>query len=1153
MIPKRFIIYIIAFCVLSAWVQASNITQPQYSGSTLHSYAQNSVLKSGKFVKIQIQESGLYRLTYEDIQGMGVNPANVRIFGYGGALLEQSFQLDKYDDLPELPIYMHKGADGVFNAGDYILFYGQGITQWKQESGKTTFTHTRNFYSNYGYYFVSSDAGVGKRITVSDTVVDTTDAHPITTFHDYGVYEKDLVNLIDPQGSNGGGREFYGETFYQTRSYNFVAQFPNIVTTTPITTRLDVAAAVGNTSSQFILTIDGGQSNSLTVSPLSSSSSYTKAKTAHGTFSLNPTQSTFTLGLRHSVTDNAGKGYLNYISLNVERNLKMHGAAMFFRNASHVQSANNSLYTLASAGTSVKIWNITDPAATYEMPAERVEGNLVFAENNTRLQQFVACDLSQANTLPKPEVVGAVANQNLHALSDIDYLILTHPDFIDQANTLAEAHRTINHLSVAVVTTEQVYNEFSSGTPDATAYRWVMKMLYDRANNGQGQAPRYLLLLGDGTFDNRKILHNSGENKILTYQSKNSTIEPDAYVTDDYFGYLDDNEGLSDVYDKMDIAVGRFPVVTVDQASGIVEKTIRYMQNDHPGNWKNQLCFLGDDGGNGDGYSHMSQMDYVAENAMKKNPSYIAHKIYLDAYTQEISASGEAYPLAKNKLDNLLRQGVLTFMYMGHGGSTGITNESMLTVKEIKELSNENLAFWAFGTCSFGKFDSQIASGAEEVILNPVGGAVGMFTAARTVYAEQNKILLNHLVSNLFDRENGKHLSIGDAIRKAKNAASTTQTNKLSFTYLGDPAVKLSFPDEYNVVTTKINNKDVAVADTLRALSVATIEGEVHDQSGSLVNDFNGTVHITVRDKEQIIITQDNHNEVDEDKHFTFKDRSNTLFNGKVNVTDGAFKLEFMLPKDIKYNYGTGDINYYAYNTTTGEEAQGSFGNFVVGGGTDQVFTDSLGPEMKIYLNSPEFVTEGIVNERPVFFAELSDENGINSVGSGIGHDLMLIVNNSPSTSYILNTQFTTAENDFSRGIVSYKLPELPDGKHTLTFRAWDLLNNSTTKSLTFEVVAGSDPTILSVSSYPNPVNKGGKVNIVIKHDRPEEVLETIVYIYDVSGRIVNVIKEKNANSIQWDMSDLSVHQGLYLYHVKIKTNNSEYTSKTNKIIVVGQ
>lgn len=1121
--------------------QTKSAQSRKATAATIHSYAANSVLASGNFVKIRISQTGIYRLTYSELQAMGISsPANVRIFGYGGAMLNQAFSVAKTDDLPEVAIY-----DG----GDYILFYAQGPVKWTYSSSLKRFTHQNNIYSDYGYYFITSDAGTGKRITTTSTELSADGTLPINTFVDYGLHEQDIINLVDKEkGTAGGGKEFYGETFGNTQSYTFNFSFPNIVeTSTYNRASIDLAVAA-TTSSSFTILTNGGQTRSAIGSILTTSDSYIIAKALSTSYVYTSTTSSPTITLTYNQAGNtSNKAYLNYIEMNAERKLQMSGNAMFFRNPSYTGLSVNSLYKISGASANVQVWNITDPSNIYAMPTTLVGDTLQFVATNSTLQEFVACNLSNAGSLPAPTVIGSVANQNLHALTDIDFVIITHPDFKSQAETLAQAHRDIDNMNVAVVTTDEVYNEFSSGTPDATAYRWIMKMLYDRSNsNSSLRMPSYLLLFGDGTFDNRKKLSTSGENKILTYQATNSLSEVYSYVTDDYFGFLDDSEGDVDVSGRMDIGVGRFCVTTSEQASNVVNKTITYMNNQSKGIWKNQVCFLGDDGNSG---THMRDANTVATSVSDKNRAYQINKIFLDAYLQEVSAAGQTYPLAKNKFDNLLRNGMLMLNYSGHGGATEITNESMLKAKDIRALSNENMALWSFATCSFSKFDATTLSGGEESVLNPVGGSIGILSAARTVFAAQNLTLVKHFNDSLFAHQDGPNNRIGDAVRRAKNATAS-DINKMPFVYIGDPAVRLNFPNKYNVVTETVNGVPATQADTLRALSTAIIAGAVTDQSGNVMTSFNGTVQITVYDKISTITTLNNDGDSGE---LTFTDWQNTIFSGKANVENGRFTISFMIPKDIKYNYGTGRINYYVSESTTGEEGMGYFENFYVGGSNTDFEEEEVGPEMAIYLNSTAFVSGGQVNETPQFLAYIQDENGVNTSGVGIGHDLMLLIDDDPEQYYILNEYFETNEGDFRSGSVKYQLAELEEGKHTLTFRAWDLLNNSTTQTLNFEVVKGLDVTIYSVNSYPNPARQNEQISIKISHDRPNTILETQVYIYDISGRLVYNQTYTSADNIVWNLSDANVLPGIYLYKINIKTEDSEFTSKTNKIIVLGQ
>ena len=1110
--------------------------------TTSHSYAANSILAQGKFVKVRIVNSGIYKLTYEDLASMGVDPANVRIFGYGGNVLDQSFTSTKIDDLPELSIYMNKGADGVFNAGDYVLFYGQGVQKWAYDRTKSIFTHTINSYSKYGYYFVTSDAGTGRKIAPETiSIPESPTINPVTEFLDYQVYEKDLQNLTS------SGKEFYGETFNDVTSYNLPFSFPNPVSANSTTTRLDVAAS-STSASSFSLSLNGAQSKTLSLSAKTQGDNYEQAKGASGVFTFTPQSDAFNFNISYVKSAATSVGYLNYLEVNARRQLIMSGSAMQFQNVDNLGLSAYNQYLLSNANSNVQIWDITDPQNISSISTQPVNGKMSFVDSGNDVKTYIAIDPTAAGDFSKPEILGTVQNQNLHSITQADLVILTNPNFLAQAETLAQAHRDKDNLTVAVVTTDQVYNEFSSGTPDATAYRWVMKMLYDRALNSGGtlNLPKYLLLFGRGSFDNRKVISNSGDNLILTYQAENSLVTTLSYTSDDYFALLDDNEGSQIPANLMDIGVGRFPVTTSQQATDVVNKTIGYINNQDKGSWKNQLCFLADDG---DAALHMKQSDSIAVSIARNFPAYQQDKIYLDAYTQEVSASGQSYPVAKTHLLNLIQTGLFLLDFTGHAGATGLTNESVLSLADVKKLTNTHLPLMIGATCDFLQFDVQGVSGGEQYVLNPYGGGIGILSAARPVYASQNFTLNKLVCDNLFKKQNGKNMRIGDIISYAKNNVGT-EINKLSYMFMGDPAIRLNYPTNYKVVTTKVNESTTFGNDTLKALTVASIQGFIADDNGLKIDNFNGSLHAVIYDKSQRITTLNNEG----DGTLTYSDRPNTLFSGNADVKNGAFSFSFMLPKDIKYNYGGGRINYYAQDDINNTEAQGYFENFTVGG-TNKNFTDETdGPMVNLFLNSEGFVSGDKVNETPLFIAKVSDIDGINTVGSGIGHDIRLTIDQDPTQSYVLNDFFQAAANSYTDGTVNYKLPVMIDGKHTLSFKVCDLLNNSTTASIDFEVLTGLTPQIFSIYNFPNPVKT--KTNIVVKHDRPETILNTNVEIFDLSGRKIWSFTQPNADNISWDLvsSDgRKVKTGIYLYRVSIKTSDSDITSKTNKMLVVEQ
>ena len=1107
--------------------------------ATKHAFTPNSVLAQGKFIKLKIANSGIYKLTFEDLSSMGITPANVRVYGYGGALLNQSFLASKIDDLPEVSIFMNKGSDGVFNAGDYILFYAQGIIRWSYDNAKGMFTHTINSYSEYGYYYVSSDGGTGKKIEPkATTIIANASVYPIEEFTDFNVHEKETINLT------GSGKDFYGESFFESTTLNLTFNSPNTILNNSTKVRLDVAAA-SSVASSFSLSLDGAQTKSLTVAKKTDGDLYERAKAANGMYSFTPTKDALIFNLAYNKSTNTSTGYLNYLEVNTRRLLKMSGNAMQFQNIDYLGYNSNNQYKLSDAGNNVQIWDITDQQNIYSVITEKIDGKLTFTDNGNDVKNYLAIDPT-ITSYPKPDIDGVVANQNLHGLPLVDFVIITHPNFLAEAETLAQAHRDIDNMTVAVATTTQVYNEFSSGTPDASAYRWFMKMLYERANetNNTVDNPKYLLLFGRGSYDNRSLIPNSGQNLILTYQAENSLVETLSYVTDDFFAFLDDNEGTQIPAHLLDIGVGRFPVKSKSEAEDVVNKTIGYMKDTRKGNWKNQLCFLADDG---DGALHMKQADSISSSLSRLYPSYQLNKIYLDAYQQQISASGETYPVARNQFLNLLHSGLFLLNYTGHAGYTGWTNELILNTADIKELSNQNLPLWIGATCDFLQFDREIVSAGEQVILNPVGGGIGILSAARPVYASQNMTINKLVCENLFKNKNGVHYGIGEVISKAKNNVGT-EINKLSYVYMGDPAVQLNYPTSHKIITGKINQNTIFGKDTLRAMSIGTVQGYIADENGNKISGFNGILHGVIYDKAQRITTLNNHN----DGTLIYSDRPNKLFSGKTNVKNGEFTLTFMLPKDIKYNYGGGRINYYANDTINFNEAQGNFENFVIGGTNKTIEFENEGPQISMYLNSPNFISGDKVNEKPLFVANVNDIHGINRVGSGIGHDMLLTIDEDPAKSYLLNDNFESIVNDYTTGTVKYKLPEIEEGKHILTFRVWDLLNNSSSQTIEFEVVKGLTPEIFSIANYPNPAKISTR--IVVNHDRPETILNTMVEIFDLSGRKLWSITKSTADDIEWDLNSSDgkkVKTGVYLYRVTIKFNDTNIYSKINKMLVI--
>lgn len=1129
---KRHIRYILFAILLTACnILYAQVYAPPTPGSgeqSNNTYASTSVLKSGTWLKVRVSKSGLHRLPFEVLRKNGIEPENAHVFGYGGAMISEDFSKQQIDDLPEVNSYISDNS---------LIFYAQGPISWEWTG--TRFHHTVNPYSRYGYYFVTSDNGDGKRI-VPQTSPITNFEVSTNSFLDYQLHEIDTVNLVDRSGKAGGGRDFYGETLGDNHSLKITFSFPNLIAEKNMSL-MTHAAALSLNQSMFNISLNDQQVQSLTIAAKPNDNYVRGVESSRINNKIKSDgDEKQVLTITYIANNSSAFGFLDYVELSGYRQLKMADDILYFSCPEHIGSYSTKQYILKGANANTHVWNITNPLNAYEMQTTIEGDELKFVADNTSLQRFVAVNVTNAS-IPEVEVVGTISNQNLHSLENIEYVVITNELFLTQAQALAQAHAQYEGLTTAVVTDQEVYNEFSSGTPDASAYRRLMKMLYDRAIRNNGIAPRYLQLVGDGTFDNRKILRTSGNNYLLTYQAINSTNETQAYSTDDYFCYLDDSNGMTFMSNTMNISVGRLPVNSVADAEGLVNKLIKYISNETYGNWKNQLLFLADDG---DNTAHVRCADTAAIIVAQNNPNFNINKIYLDAYQQEVSASGESYPLAKNKLENLLNKGVLFFNYCGHAGYTNITNEIVLHVNDIRKMENANQGFWLFATCNFSQYDAQAVSAGEESVLNPNGGAISMLSSCRTVYASDNEVLNRYICEALFanQKNNPSYTNtIGDAIRLGKNQQTYTD-NKLPYILLGDPALRLHYPTDYKVEVTSINDKDMNVQDTLRAVSINTLKGLITDKDGATADDFSGKIQITIFDKMQRISTNDNdQTDPQKVKHYIFRDYPNTLFNGEVDVVNGRWESTFMMPKDIKYNYGLGHIVFYAYDKTNGYEANGWCDNFVVGGSSDILTNDNEGPQITLYMENREFQDGGNVNERPHFYADIYDENGINTVGSGIGHDLLLTIDSDPMQTYIMNDYFTSENNSYQAGQISYRLSTLSDGQHHLTLRAWDLLNNSSTASLNFGVVTGLDPVIFSVLTYPNPVSNSGIVHFDVSHDRPDAVLYTQIEMFDMSGRKVVSYTQQGADGISLSMSDLNVTSGIFIYQIKIRTEQSEY------------
>lgn len=1097
-------------------------------------YASESVLNSGKWVKIQVAEDGIYKLTAADLKKMGFsNLDKVAVYGYGGWPLDEDFSTTYIDDVPEV---------AVWRSADYLLFYGKGPRKWEYSSSDKSFIHTNNPYSNYGYYFVSEKETTGRTMEKAASAAGAT--LQVTTFDDYVLHEEELVSV------NSSGRELYGESFTSTLSRDFTISVPGITNDEGKATLSFISRGNGT----ITMNVDGNALISGSVSVPSDEYEVARELYRERAWMADKGE-TVKVNIGYSTTGHKNV-HLNYFRLQMKRQLKVYDNYTFFRSLS--ARGNASRFVIQGADASTLVFDVTDGVNPQQMETSLNGTELSFSiPASASLREFVVVKPSQ---IKAPVTVGEVANQNLHALPQQDMIIIAQPNFTTQAERLAEAHRTKDNLTVRVVTPESIYNEFSSGTPDATAYRRFMKMFYDRKTS-EADAPKYLLLFGDGSFDNRKLTSAwksvDMSNMLLTYQTENS-LSSQSYVIDDYFGFLDDADNKKSLQNKkLCLGIGRFPIRTVEQATQMVDKVISYMENKNTGSWKNNLCFMADDGSNTDGFmtEHMEFADQLAGYVESEHPEFLVNKLYYDAYKKDMTAG--TYPDVRSGLQKLLKDGLLLFNYTGHGGTTALSDEKVLTQTDINQFTYTHLPVWVTATCDFTRFDDLNTSAGEDVFLNKSSGGIALFTTVRVAYSRPNFPINDNVIRNLFERNNGRRRTLGEVMQATKNTLSSVY--KLGFCLIGDPAVKIAYP-EFGMKVTTVNGQSVdGNSISFKALEKITVEGEVLDASGQLVTDFTGIVNPTVKDSKVTVTCLKNSNK-DDSPAFTFTDYPNTIFIGNDSVRNGKFSFTFTVPKDISYSNLQGKMNLYAVDTESGNEAQGNFDNFIVGGTSDTAETDTIGPEIRaLYLNDTTFVDGGQVNTTPYFVAELWDKSGVNITGSSVGHDMMLVIDESTVLSYNLNSYYELLLGEDGTGIVKFPIPALEPGKHTAEFWVWDILNNSTVRTFTFEVVEGLKPFLFDVIATPGIARE--QVTFHLMHNRPESRMRVGIMVYDLAGRQLWKHEESGTSglfenyTVSWDLTSggARMRPGVYIYRAAISTDNSKDATKARKFIILGE
>jgi hypothetical protein len=1151
-------------------IEISIVNANPSSDRTL-TFADHSVLSEGTWYKVAIARDGVYKMDKSFLNQLGVNsnainPQNINVYGNGGQLLPEDNQDFRYDDLQKCSIFIQGESDGSFNEGDFILFYGKGPDTWKKAYntalGRSVWAHNKHYYSDSAYYYIRIDDVSPKRL-ITLPEVNESETHVVTKFQDYQYIENDLFNLVK------SGREFYGDQFDLNTTSSFNFNFPNISTTEQASLETIVAVRSVGGGSKFKFNV--GDAQLLTQSTTTSGGEISPAAgTDSAEILFIPNGSNINVAVEFQKFNAEAQGWIDYIRINASRNLVMSGNQMRFRDTTQIGAGNIGRFQLGSANavSGLQIWDITD----YTNPA------IITAPiNNSTAEWKLATDVAHEfvafgnNGLLVPSPRGQVANQDLHSLNNIDLIIVSAPGLREAADQLAQIHSDEGQI-VAVVSPQQVFNEFSCGNPDVTAIRMLMKMLYDRAGGNADNLPRNLCLFGDGSYQNNKGWQTFLGNDMIVFESDNSLSPTQSYVSDDYFVLLGDDDTGSQL-DELDAGVGRIPASDLPEALGYVEKVRTYIsQNTNPtgdayclgdengtayGPWRNILTFVSDDqDGNGGATErlHLDQSNELADSVQAKYPQYDVVKIFMDAYKQEPTPGGERYPDGENAIRQRIESGSLIVTYIGHGGERGWAHERILSKNTISNFTNKyKLPVFLTATCELARYDDPSYDSAGEVlVMNPNGGAIAMLTTTRIVFAGDNFEMDKAFFKYALESHNIPDLSLGMINMLCKNEVSDGNYSKPNFSLLGDPALKMSYP-KLDVYTTHINGNDIMLyTDTLKALQEAEFKGYIGDVNGNKLTNFNGFVYPTVFDKITQVQTLNN----DGGDVQVFNVYNKNIFKGKASVTNGDFSFKFIVPYDINYSVGNGRVSYYA--VAGNDDGHGYSYSFKVGASLNGAVLNNVGPQIELFLNDTTFISGGVTNTEPILIAQLKDENGVNTVGNGIGHDLTAILDNDTQNPIVLNEFYETDLDTYKSGEVRYQLFKMTEGQHTILLKAWDVHNNSSTSTLDFLVANSSTVALQHVLNYPNPFTT--RTQFMFEHNQACESLDVRIQVFTVSGKLVKTLDQKvkqngfRSEPIAWDgLDDFGdrIGKGVYVYKIEVRNESGGSAEQFEKLVIL--
>ncbi|MCM1076084.1 MAG: type IX secretion system sortase PorU [Bacteroides sp.] len=1094
-------------------------------------YSPTSVLSSGRWIKVSVEESGVHFISTSALRSWGfTDPSKVRIFGYGGARIPDYMTRANYVD--DLPVVKSEAVNGG------IVFYAQGPGTWTHERNDI-YNHSLNPYSTHGYYFISDSQPEADNKIITEGSEPTADA--ATTFIERIWHENELVSPAE------SGHQLVGEDFRYTTNRTFNFQLPGRVADTEVWMQCDFFAKSASAPLTINFTANGQNLPSVASDRVRMTSEWGDTCRIRKRFV--PSGTSLALGIKINISAPVNLANLDRLTLTYTRELSLPSSGTL-----EFSSMSRSL-RLGGVKSETRVWDVTDPVNPIAMPlTQDAGGNAGWTNDYTGQRTYAAW--TSTSSLPSPRLVSLVSNQNLHAEPTPDMVIISPTELLEQSRRIAAIHSSApRNLNVLVVSAEQVYNEFGSGSPDINALRRMLKMFYDRGNAaGAERTLKYVLLMGGANHDHRRLTSAVAGSASLTlpiWQTELCNSESYSYCSDDPIAFLEDNSGLRMASDRLSVAVGRIPARSVSAAKTYVDRFENYVNKPVQSEWRNRMLMFADEGNSG---QHMEQTDTM-EMAMRRNPTapgFTFHKVFIDAYELRNGTSEEA----KTKVSNLFNDGVIIWSYIGHGAINTLSGDGIFTPAFLNNLYLRHPFFFYGATCTFGALDGSAVSGMESLLMTDAGGAIGGFCAVRPVYIVRNGPLSNAFGTQMVTREaDGNVQPIGEVFRKAKNSLSGDD-NVRRYILFADPALRLAIPAN-TVRLTSINGVEVDgdAQPILPASSRSVVKGEVCDNTGNRIDSFNGWLSLSLYDAERSFTTHGRGTQGTPGKEVTFDEQGERLYTGRTLVTAGEFELVIPMPAEIADNFRPATMSMFAASDD-GLEASGVCRDLYAYGVDENAIPDDVAPLIEyIYLNHSTFKPSDEVDASPMLIARVSDDVGLNMSSAGVGHQMTVRIDGDMNFTDV-SSHFTPDSDGTPAGTIFYQLPELSAGNHTATLKVWDTGGNSSSASVDFFVNPESAPKIFDIYSDANPATT--EANFYVSHNRPDATLTVKIEIFDFNGALVWTSETQGradmyaSAPVKWNLTSKSgsrVGRGIYLYRATI-SSGGKTSSQTKRIAV---